>query len=326
MKNFKIKFSKYLKKTLIVLSKIALGLLGAYAVMMMIIIPYALDQIEAFEPAKAEKIVKMYNLKGDSPAAYGYDYEDITFTTRDNIELTGWYISAKEPSDKCIYFVHGWASSGLSCLQFLDIMRDKNLDLDHNLFIINLRNSGNSSKVRSDLGYKTSQDVMEGLRLLKHKYHINEVKMFSISMGALATLTAIHTNREEIIDLGISISKLILDSPLSNAKDSIQSFDSPLKILNQILYAPLFIAIEYRWDNMLEKLRLSYMLPKIDISKVLVIQSEKDKLTKLSTLEQELGNIPVKMEVFEQGAHARVYANNKREYSNLVSKFLSSSD
>lgn len=311
-----------MKKIFKIVTRSILAIVGIYVALLMVGIPYFIDTLEAFEPANNKEIIQLYELKGDSPKDYGFNYEEVMFQTKDKLTLSGWYIPAKKESTKCIYFIHGWKSSGLSCFQYLDIVKDKDLDRDHNIFIINLRNSGKSSKTRSDLGYKTSRDVMEGIRFLNNNYGIEKFKIFSVSMGAMATLTALNFYREEIEGMNISIEKVILDSPLSNAKNAIKSFKTSAQILNDLLYIPFFLAVNYRWDDMLDKLRLSYMMTDINVNNILILQSEKDRLTKLSSLKKELENIDVKLEVFKQGAHARIYGSNRERYTNIVYNFF----
>jgi pimeloyl-ACP methyl ester carboxylesterase len=322
MKN-KMNNKQYFRRALRSIFKFITGTLLFYFGIMMLVIPYCLDLIEAFEPASEQELILRYDLKGNTPESYGFtDFEEVSFKTKEDIELTGWFIPAKKNSKDCIYFVHGWNSSGLACFPYLEIMKDENINKNHNIFVINLRNSGKSSKARTDLGYKTASDVVEGMKFLKNNYDIENIKIFAISMGAMATLTALNIHKDRIENIGVKIEKLILDSPMSNAKKSIQSFDSPLQIINNLLYVPLFIAIDYRWDYMLDKLRISHMLPNVDLNKVLILQSDMDKLTTLAALDYELTNIEAKVEIFPQGAHARIYHSNKDKYRKVVSSFL----
>ena len=190
---------KSVKKLLKLFIYSTASLAGIYILAMSIAIPYYIGVLESFEPANSQYIVDHYNLKGDTPAAYDFPhYKDVIFQTNDGITLSGWYIESQEKSNECLYMIHGWKSSGVACLSFLEIIKEYEIDRDKNIFIINLRNSGNSSKVPSDLGYKTSKDVFEGIKFLNREYEIDKLNIFAISMGAMATSTAMNLYEKEI--------------------------------------------------------------------------------------------------------------------------------
>ena len=94
------------------------------------------------------------------------------------------------------------------------------------------------------------------------------------------------------------------------------------QLLDKLLYEPFFLVINYRWDNMLNKLNLSTMLSTIDTSNILILQSEKDRLTKLSALKKQTKDIPIKIKIFEQGAHARIFQSNRHEYKKIFSNYF----
>ena len=318
----KNKFTNILKKAFKLVSYATIGVFALYVIGLSIIIPYYIGYLENFKPASSEKIVAHYQLRGDNPLAYDFEYEDIIFETEDGIKLSGWFIESEQQSNRCIYMIHGWKSSGVACLFFLDIIKEYSLNKEHNIFIINLRNSGNSSKIPSDLGYKTSKDVFEGMKFLKQKQYIDSIKIFAISMGAMAATTCLNLYEKRIKDLGIKIEKVLFDSPLSDAKNAIKSEESIVQFLSSLVYEPFFFVVNYRWDNMLNKLNFSTLMKNIDVSKMLILQSEKDKLTKLSSLKKQIKDVPVEVILFEQGAHARIFQSNKIEYKKVFGEFF----
>lgn len=306
------------------------SIVGIYILAMSIVLPYCINMLEFFQPIRntSQMLKSHYELKGSNPSAYGFDYQDVSFKGPGQIKLTGWYIPSEKKTDSCIYFVHGWKSSGASTLPYLDIIKEHDLHKKHNLFIINLRNSGDSSRARTDLGYVTSNDVLHGMKFLKNEYGIKEVNMYSISMGAMATLTALNIHKEAINDLGIRVNKTIFDSPLANAIDAIKSQDSAVQLFDNLIYVPFLFIVNNRWDDMLYKLNFEYMMPNVNTDNMMILQAEKDSLTRLPAIQATLSSLPNRPEihVFEKGSHARIFhiESNKLRYSKLVGNFLNS--
>ena len=46
-----------------------------------------------------------------TPADFGMEYEKVVFQTNDGINLLGWFVPAKEDTDKTIIMLHGYPAS-----------------------------------------------------------------------------------------------------------------------------------------------------------------------------------------------------------------------
>ena len=68
----------------------------------------------------------------------------------------------------------------LCSLQYLQLLKDANLDKDYNIFIPDFRNSGASDEARTKLGYNFAQDILHTMEMLKDKYGLNNFTLIWI--------------------------------------------------------------------------------------------------------------------------------------------------
>lgn len=160
------------------------------------------------------------------PEEYGLAYEEISFTTADNVEIKGWFIPAD--SDKLIISNHfspanryGFAGH-LEGLDFAGgfevnfLPRYKALhDAGYNILAYDLRCHGESEageKGISGVGALEWQEVLASLDYIKTRPNTSkmEVSLMSMCMGANATINAMEKSPESFKD----IKSLIAIAPL----------------------------------------------------------------------------------------------------------------
>ena len=121
-----------------------------------------------------------------TPKTLGLDYEDVSFTTTDNLTLRGWWIPAKA-GKKTIILLHGYSADKGDILPIMAF-----LNKTYNLLLFDFRYLGQSEGKYSTLGAKETEDLSSAIRFLKSR-GITEVGVWGFSMGgAVALMTALE--------------------------------------------------------------------------------------------------------------------------------------
>jgi len=93
-----------------------------------------------------------------TPDQTGLKYEDVTLTTSDGLQITGWYIPAREDAKLTVLFFHGNAGNISHRLEKLAVFRE----LGVNTFIIDYRGYGRSEGQPNEAGtYRDAQAAYE---------------------------------------------------------------------------------------------------------------------------------------------------------------------
>ena len=161
-----------------------------------------------------------------NPEEYGMAYEDVEFTTQDGVTIKGWFIPAN--SDKLIisnHFSPGNVYGFAGHLEGLDfaggfevnfLPRYKALhDAGYNVLAYSLRNHGESGEAESGVsgvGYFEWQEVLAAFEYARSRPETanNDISLYSMCMGANATLNAIEKAPEAFKD----VKSMIIVAPL----------------------------------------------------------------------------------------------------------------
>lgn len=148
------------------------------------------------------------------PDEYGMDYEDVSFQAADGIALEGWYIPAKEKSDKiviCNHFSPGnrygyaghlkpWRKAGGFEVNFLPKYKALH-EAGYNILAYDLRNHGFSAPAQNG-GYNPNffeyKDVIGSLNYVRSREETKEMEihLHSMCLGGNATLVAMRRHPE----------------------------------------------------------------------------------------------------------------------------------
>lgn len=128
----------------------------------------------------------------DTPAAQGATFENVTFTSSDGNQLSGWYLP---PSGKTVTIImtHGLFRSRYEML-------DRGVALwreGYGVLLYDLRRHGQSRAAEfSTIGYGERHDVEAALDFARSREPGNKVVLMGVSMGAAATLLAAAEARD----------------------------------------------------------------------------------------------------------------------------------
>lgn len=178
-----------------------------------------------------------------TPIQIGLDYQSVSFTAEDGVELHGWFLPAQKPR-KTLLFFHGNAGNISHRLTSLAIFNS----LDLNILIFDYRGYGRSAGKPSEEGlYRDAQAALSYLQT-KRGISLAETIFFGRSLGgAVATWLASHHPPHAVIiesgftsipDLGAELYPFIPVRFLArlryDTKKHLQSLCSPLLIIHSI--------------------------------------------------------------------------------------------
>ncbi|CAM3103065.1 alpha/beta fold hydrolase [Streptobacillus felis] len=264
-----------------------------------------------------------------SPLSFDMEFEEIEYSSG-NIKLYGWYIPV-DGAKKTIVINHGRKNNRVFSLKFLQLFIDMQLNEKYNIFLPDLRNSGKSDIAKTAFGYRFAEDIKNTLIMLNEKFYTTDFVLYGFSQGGMGSALVPYLYAEELSLKGINIEKMILDSPVSNIKETIlhHSLFLGLKIPSVIMSFPL-ARFNFKIDGRLNELRLSKVLGKVP---TLILQSEKDDVTPYDMINKEYqiikdlcshddGLVKPIFKVFRKGQHVRIYLQYKWEYTDSIQNFL----
>jgi pimeloyl-ACP methyl ester carboxylesterase len=163
--------------------------------------------LSAFGAHEAMEIPRLALPENVSPADVGLDYEDVSFTSReDNVVLEGWYLPAD--GDRAIIIVHGGFQNRLDdTVNTLPLARDLVAE-GYNVLLFDLRGRGESegegralSNIERDIGGAFDYVVSEG-------YPLEHIYIIGFCSGAASACIFASQN---------SVGALVLDGCFANA-------------------------------------------------------------------------------------------------------------
>jgi len=263
------------------------------------------------------------------PADYGFrNFETREFMSEDDgIRLHAWYVPSKNrTSKKCIIFLHGQTSNKLKTMKYLSLIKEKNLDLDHACFFPDFRHSGMSESGKTGLGYEYAEDTYYSIRYCADKLGYTNFILYGFSQGAMAVLVMLDRGDyySSLTKDGISIDKIIFDSPLCNITDTIVHEAVDNQHYPEFLIRFGLAAFNLRHCFYLPRMRLSRLYADTEIP-LLILQALDDPTVPAVILKDELSrmdNPHVRVHYFKNGLHVKLLRNNRQEYMNIVSKFI----
>ena len=120
------------------------------------------------------------------PAGIELDYLEISFTSEDNVQLTGWYIPPQ--NDTIIILLHGYASNRSSILDHAHYLAQAG----YGILLYDMRGHGESGGRYRSGGWADVTDVAAAVTFLKSEVgnHDEHIAVFGFSVGGQVALRA----------------------------------------------------------------------------------------------------------------------------------------
>ena len=138
-------------------------------------------------------------------------FEELTIEAFDGLTLQGYYLPAKEPTNKLVVFAHGYLGNALDMGLFGQYYYE---ELGYNMFTPNLRGHGKSEGDYYGFGWHDRLDLQQWINVLIEKLgEETEIVLHGLSMGGA---TVLMTSGE---DLPSNVKAIVADSPYTSVYD-----------------------------------------------------------------------------------------------------------
>lgn len=138
-------------------------------------------------------------------------FEKLELTSYDNLKLNGYYLPAKEPTNKTVIFAHGYLGHALDMGLFGQYYYE---ELGFNIFTPDLRGHGKSEGDYYGFGWHDRLDMKDWIQTIIEKNGPDtEIVLHGLSMGAATVLMTSGENLPE------NVKVIIADSPYTSVYD-----------------------------------------------------------------------------------------------------------
>jgi len=163
-----------------------------------------------------------------TPQIFNLSFEKVTFSTKDNVEVKGWWVKNRS-NTKCIILCHGLGADKSDMLNYMPFLYKKG----YSLLAFDFRGHGESKEKYTSLGYKEVQDLLAAVEFAKTR-GAKKIGVIGRSMGGAVALRAAENCPD--------INAIISDASFARLKDMIKSY---AKKLYHVPYFPLVPAATY---------------------------------------------------------------------------------
>lgn len=171
-------------------------------------------------------------------------FETLKMDSYDDLELQGYYLPAKEESNKIVVFAHGYLGGAKDMGFYGEYYHE---ELGFNVFTPDFRGHGESEGDYYGFGWHDRLDIIDWLELLIEKEGEDvEIVLHGLSMGASAILMASGEKLPNQVKL------LVADSPYTSVYDM---FAYQMKRMYKLPDKPILPTL-----NLVTKLRADYLL------------------------------------------------------------------
>ncbi|WP_228548288.1 alpha/beta hydrolase [Sporosarcina obsidiansis] len=176
------------------------------------------------------------------------DFEELKMTSRDGLDLQGYYLPAKQPSNNLVILTHGYLGNAKQMGLYGQFYYEQ---LGFNIFMPNARGHGKSGGDYYGFGWPDRLDLIDWTKLLEQKLGSDtEMVYHGLSMGAATVLMA---SGEE---LPKQVKAIIADSPYQSVY---QLFAYQM---DRMFHLPAFPLLDNM--SMLTKVKAGYSLKEAD--------------------------------------------------------------
>lgn len=269
------------------------------------------------------------------------NYSVASFSSADDqTALQGWFFKTKNPISTVIV-VH---DTGKNRLQFgVDMidMVESWLDNNYNVFLFDLRHSGNSDGVVSAYGYLEWQDVLGAVAIVKQISVTTDVVLYGIGTGCTSCVLAydalpdagmseieLKSYSKNIASLGFDksyISGMIFDSPAKSSDDYIKPIvrqNEPLGFITQN-FVPYAIRVSSGANNV----NLATSVARLPIPILILYGGHDtyigaDKITQIINERNRINASLTKTNMISGAGYLEAYSQDKQSYIDSVINFL----
>ena len=244
------------------------------------------------------------------------EFEEMELTAYDELKLQGYYLEAKEPTDKTVVFAHGYLGQASDMGLYAEYYYE---ELGYNVFTADARGHGQSEGDYIGFGWHDRLDYVDWLDVLIEKLgEDTEIVMHGLSMGAATVLMA---SGEE---LPSNVKGVIADSPYTSVHD-LFSYQ-----MTRMFHIPSFPVLNS--TSVVTKMKAGYSLKEASSLKqvkkaavpILYIHGEEDTFVPTALAQELYENTKSEADIMTvAGAgHGEAYVIAEKKYREKMNSFL----
>ncbi|MBL7069283.1 MAG: alpha/beta hydrolase [Candidatus Omnitrophica bacterium] len=240
-----------------------------------------------------------------TPQDLNLNFEDLSLTTSDGIDLAAWLIPNKD-SDAVIIVCHGYPADKGDVLQFASFLKD-----DYNLFFFDFRCMGKSGGTYSTIGDKERLDLAAAITYLK-KRGFNKIGAFGFSMGGAVI---IMVNSPDIKAAVTDSAFANLESLVHTAYGNLGWLRFPFVFFTKV-HSRLFLNLDIKSVSSLKSMK-ELKFP------ILLIHAESDEIVSVdNALLLHSANPESALWIIPGALHGQTYSIMPEEYENKILSFF----
>lgn len=243
-------------------------------------------------------------------------FEEINMTSYDDLNLKGYFLEAKEPSNKLVVFAHGYLGRASDMSLYGQYYYE---ELGYNMFTADARGHGQSEGDYIGFGWHDRLDYVDWMNLLIEKLGPDtEIVLHGLSMGAA---TVLMTSGEELPN---NVKVVIADSPYTSVHDM---FSYQMKRMFKLPSFPILnstsMVTKMKADYSLKEASALEQVKKTDIP-ILYIHGNADTFvpTKHARKLYENTNSDTELVTFDGAGHGEAFVIAREEYIKNLNHFL----
>lgn len=245
------------------------------------------------------------------------DFEQLTMTSNDDLELSGYYLPASKPTNKLVILTHGYLGHAKQMGLFGQYYYE---DLGYNIFMPDARGHGKSEGSYYGFGWPDRLDLIDWSKTFVEKLGSDiEIVYHGLSMGGATVLMA--SGEEE---LPRQVKAIVSDSPYESVY---QLFSYQM---TRMFYLPAFPLLDS--TSLLTKIRAGYSfreasvlneVEKTDVP-ILYIHGKSDTFVPVEMANDLYHHTASKAELFmvEGANHGESFALAQDTYKSKLQHFL----
>lgn len=170
------------------------------------------------------------------PKEHAMDYDSVTITTKDKVNIHGWFVKANANPAYCrtIIFFHGNAGNIGSRLPNIEVLVKR---LNCNVLIIDYRGYGNSEGSPSEAGLKLDAEATLEYALNREDINNNRIFVFGRSLGG-AVAAQLAQNK------GNQIQGVILENTFTSIADMVDQLMPMVAVFKKFIQRVFYPTID----------------------------------------------------------------------------------
>lgn len=247
-----------------------------------------------------------------NPEEYGLKYQNISFRLNSGEPLlSGWYVKGTK-TNTAVVVVEGWGQNRNKALRYTSFFNK----LGYPVLTFDFRGQGASEGKLCTLGYQESKDIAAAVKYLLEEKKTENIILFGVSMGGVASLLYASENNQP------EIKAIIVDSIYYNFKMLIRDK------IHQV--SPLLIYPLANFINLSASFFMKLPVCYIDLNQaqnvnvpVLIIHSSSDREIPVSQA-LKLKKILKKSKIvlIDNAPHGENFKTDQKKYKRTIIEFL----